>query len=73
LRLNKPPATLLLDWDGKIHTAYKTQAKKPTIVIISKVGKIVYRIGANYDDKIYPKVKAEIERTLVERQVTNNK
>lgn len=66
LKMNKPPATLLLDWDGKTHIAYKTQKRKPNIFIISKVGKIAYRINANYDEETYKKVKVEIKRTLAE-------
>ncbi|MBM3242333.1 hypothetical protein FJZ31_39200 [Candidatus Poribacteria bacterium] len=66
LKKDKPPAPLLLDWDGKTHFAYATQEKKPNIFIISKVGKIVYRMDANYDDEKYKGLKAEIERTLAE-------
>ena len=66
LRKDKPPATMLLDWDGKTHIAYETQEKKPTVFIISKVGKIAYRIDANYDDKTCKKVKAKIKKSLDE-------
>ncbi|HIE27902.1 TPA: redoxin domain-containing protein [Candidatus Poribacteria bacterium] len=80
LKMNKPPATLLLDWDGKTHIAYKpnscefgyTQKRKPTVFIISKVGKIAYRIDANYNDKTYKKVKTEIKRNLEENILIND-
>ena len=64
LKKDKPPATLLLDWKGKTHDAYKTQPQKPNIFIISKLGKIAYRMDANYSNKAYNKLKAEIERAL---------
>ncbi len=69
LKKDKPPATLLLDWKGKTHDVYKTQPKKPNIFIISKLGKIAYRMDANYSDKAYNKLKAEIERALNETDV----
>jgi peroxiredoxin len=64
LRMNKPPATLLLDWDGKTHIAYKTGDKKPNVFIINKAGKIAYRRDANYDEQTYKKVKVEIKRSF---------
>jgi peroxiredoxin len=71
LKKDKPPAPLLLDWDGKTHVAYATQEKKPNVFIISKLGKIAYRIDANYDDEKYHKLKAEIKKSLDEKEVTS--
>jgi peroxiredoxin len=69
LKKDKPPVTLLLDWDGKTHVAYATQEKKPNVFIISKVGKIVYRMNANYDDETYKETRSKIKETLAEKQV----
>jgi len=64
LKKDKPPATLLLDWGGKTHIAYKTRKKEPNIFIISKLGKIAFRLNANYDDKVFKKLNAEIKKAL---------
>lgn len=73
LKKDKPPVILLLDWDGKTHIAYKTQEKKPNVFIISKVGKIVYRMDANYDDETYKETRSKIKETLAEKQVMDSK
>lgn len=73
LKKDKPPVTLLLDWDGKTHIAYKTQEKKPNVFIISKVGKIAYRMDANYNDETYKETRSKIKETLAEKQVMDSK
>ena len=73
LKKDKPPVKLLLDWNGKAHAAYKTKKKKANVFIISQKGKIVYLINANYNDKVYKKVTAEIEKNFDANQVSDNK
>jgi peroxiredoxin len=73
LKKDKPPATLLLDWDGKTHIGYKTKEKNPDIFIINKVGKIAYRINANYNDEKYQKVESEIEKTFDENRALDER
>ena len=62
LKKDKPPATLLLDWNGKAHIAYKTQKEKPNIFLIDKAGVIVYHLNANFKDEAYKRLKAEMEK-----------
>jgi len=64
LKRNKPPATLLLDWKGKTHIAYKTQKEKPNIFLIDKAGIIVYHLNANFKDETYKNLKVEMEKVL---------
>ncbi len=64
LRKDKPPTTLLLDWKGKTHLAYKTQEKKPNIFLIDKSGVIIYHLNANFKDDAYKQVKAVMEKGL---------
>jgi len=68
LKRNKPPATLLLDWKGKTHIAYKTQKKKPNIFLIDKSGVIIYHLNANFKNEAYKQVKAEVEKALTRKE-----
>ena len=62
LKKNKPPVTLLLDWQGKVHEAYRTQKEKPNLYIINSDGKLAFHVKANFDTEIYQKMKAVIDR-----------
>lgn len=57
LKKNKPPVTLLLDWKGKVHQAYRTQKQKPNLYLIHRNGKIAFHIKANFDKKSYGQLK----------------
>ncbi len=61
LKKDKPPVTLLLDWKGKVHRAYRTEKKKPTLYIIDPKGKLAFHIKSNFDKETYQKLKAVID------------
>ena len=64
---SKPPVTLLLDWKGKAHQAYRTQKKKPNLYLIHPKGQIAFHIKANFDKKTYQQLKKavnEIQQSL---------
>lgn len=64
LKKNKPPVTLLLDWKGKVHQAYRTQKEKPNLCIIGPEGKLAFYIKSNFDEETYQKLKEVIDRLL---------
>ena len=61
LKKDKPPVTLLLDWKGKVHQAYRTEKKKPNLYIINPEGKLAFHIKSNFDEETYQKLKAVID------------
>ncbi len=61
LKKNKPPVTLLLDWKGKVHEAYRTRKEKPNLYLINLEGKLAFHIKADFDGEIYQKLKAVID------------
>ena len=61
LKKNKPPVTLLLDWKGKVHQAYRTEKEKPNLYIIGPEGKLVFHIKSNFDKETYQKLKTVID------------
>ena len=61
LKKNKPPVTLLLDWKGKVHQAYRTQKEKPNLYVIDPEGKLAFHIKSNFDKETYQKLKAVID------------
>lgn len=64
LKKNKPPVTLLLDWKGKTHKAYRTQKEKPNLYIVNSDSNIAFHIKANFSEKIYKKLKAVAENEI---------
>ena len=66
LKKNKPPVTLLLDWKGEAHKAYRTQKEKPNLYVANPEGKIAFHMKANFDKKIYQQLKAAIENEMEE-------
>ena len=61
LKKDKPPVTLLLDWKGKVHQAYRTEKKMPNLYIIDPEGKLAFHIKSNFDEETYQKLKAVID------------
>ena len=61
LKKDKPPVTLLLDWKGKVHQAYRTEKEKPNLYIIDLEGKLAFHIKSNFDKETYQKLKAVID------------
>ena len=61
LKKDKPPVTLLLDWKGKVHQAYRTEKEKPNLYIIDPDGKLAFHIKSNFDKETYQKLKAVID------------
>ena len=61
LKKDKPPVTLLLDWKGKVHQAYRTEKEKPNLYIIDPEGKLAFHIKSNFDKETYQKLKAVID------------
>jgi peroxiredoxin len=68
LKKNKPPVTLLLDWDGKIHQAYKTIKEKPNLYVINPEGKIAFHTQSNFDREVYETLKAVIDKIQGSRE-----
>ena len=66
LKKNKPPVTLLLDWKGEAHKAYRTRKEKPNLYVANPEGKIAFHMKANFDKKIYQQLKAAIENEMEE-------
>ena len=62
LKKDKPPVTLLLDWKGKVHQAYRTEKEKPNLYIIDPEGKLAFHIKSNFDEETYQKLKTVIDR-----------
>ena len=62
LKKNKPPVTLLLDWKGKVHQAYRTEKEKPNLYIIDPEGKLVFHIKSDFDEETYQKLKTVIDK-----------
>ena len=62
LKKDKPPVTLLLDWKGKVHQAYRTDKEKPNLYIIDPEGKLAFHIKSNFDEETYQKLKTVIDR-----------
>ena len=61
LKRDKPPVTLLLDWKGKVHQAYRTEKEKPNLYIIDPEGKLAFHINSNFDKETYQKLKVVID------------
>ena len=61
LKKDKPPVTLLLDWKGKVHQAYRTEKEKPNLYIIDSEGKLAFHIKSNFDEETYQELKAVID------------
>ena len=61
LKKDEPPVTLLLDWKGKVHQAYRTEKEKPNLYIIDPQGKLVFQIKSNFDEETYQKLKTVID------------
>ena len=61
LKKDKPPVTLLLDWKGTVHQAYRTQKEKPNLYIIDPDGKLAFHAESNFDKETYQKLKAVID------------
>ena len=61
LKKNKPPVTLLLDWKGKVHQAYRTEKEKPNLYIIDPAGRLAFHIKSNFDEETYQELKAVID------------
>ena len=61
LKRDKPPVTLLLDWKGKVHQAYRTEKEKPNLYIIDPEGKLAFHINSDFDKEAYQKLKAVID------------
>ncbi len=61
LKKDKPPVTLLLDWKGKVHQAYRTEKEKPNLYIIDPEGKLAFHIKSNFDEETYQELKAVID------------
>lgn len=61
LKKDEPPVTLLLDWKGKVHQAYRTEKEKPNLYIIDPPGKLAFQIKSNFDEETYQKLKAVID------------
>ena len=61
LKKDKPPVTLLLDWKGKVHQAYRTEKEKPNLYIIDPEGKLAFHIKSNFDKETYQKLKTVID------------
>ena len=61
LKKDKPPVTLLLDWKGKVHQAYRTEKEKPNLYIIDPQGKLAFQIKSNFDEETYQKLQAVID------------
>ena len=64
LKKNKPPVTLLLDWKGETHKAYRTQKEEPNLYIVNPDGNLVFHINANFGDETYKKLKAVTENEI---------
>ena len=64
--------TLLLDWKGEVHKAYRTQKEKPNLYVVSLEGKIAFHIKANFDKKTYQQLKALIEHQMKEKHKRND-
>ena len=63
LKNKKPPVTLLLDWRGEVHLAYRTQEKKPNLYLIGPHGGIVFHIREDFDKETYQSLKKAIDET----------
>ena len=61
LKKDEPPVTLLLDWKGKVHQAYRTEKEKPNLYIIDSQGKLAFQMKSNFDEETYQKLKAVID------------
>ena len=61
LKKDEPPVTLLLDWKGKVHQAYRTEKEKPNLYIIDPQGKLAFQMKSNFDEETYQKLKAVID------------
>ena len=61
LKKNRPPVTLLLDWKGETHKAYRTKKEMPNLYVVNPDGKIAFHIKANFGDEKYKELKAVTE------------
>ena len=61
MKKDEPPVTLLLDWKGKVHQAYRTEKEKPNLYIIDPQGKLAFQMKSNFDEETYQKLKAVID------------
>ena len=64
LKKNKPPVTLLLDWKGETHKAYRTQKEMPNLYVVNLDGKIAFHIKSNFSEEKYEKLKAVTEKEI---------
>lgn len=64
LKKNKPPVTLLLDWKGETHKAYRTQKEMPNLYVVNPDGRIAFHIKSNFSEEKYEKLKAVTEKEI---------
>ncbi len=68
VKQEKTPATILLDWDGKVNQLYKTEKGKSNIVIVNNKGLISLYYKENYSDEVFKKVITKIQELINEQE-----
>jgi hypothetical protein len=61
LAKNRPAATVLLDWKGKVHQVYRTQKETPNLYLVHPGGQLTFHLNANFDPKAYLQLEKAID------------
>jgi hypothetical protein len=61
LAKNRPPATVLLDWKGKVHRVYRTQKQTPNLYLVRPGGRLTFHLNANFDPESYLQLEKAID------------
>jgi hypothetical protein len=61
LAKSRPAATVLPDWKGKVHQAYRTQKETPNLYLVRPGGTLTFCLNANFDPETYVELKKAID------------
>jgi len=67
LTKNRPAATVLLDWKGKVHQVYRTQKETPNLYLIRLGGQLTFRLDANFGPEAYLQLEKAIDHLRPKR------
>ena len=61
LARNRPAATVLLDWKGKVHQVYRTKEETPNLYLVQLGGQLAFYLSANFGPETYLQLEKAID------------
>jgi len=68
VKREKIPATILLDWGGKVNKLYKAQRGKPNLFVIGYDSKILYHYVGPYSAESIKEIQTKVQENLSEKK-----